>query len=74
MAKVKESEDLKTLRGLIKFAKKERVHNFKYKDFEFNLAGVDPTEARLSALEKEVSDLSDLTGHMKLKMDFSKVK
>jgi len=69
---LQQSDELKTFKGLITFAKKQRLKSVKFNGFEFDLTGFDPTEKRFKAIEAELARLKEIVEKIKLKLDWGK--
>ena len=67
--KTPEPQELKILKGLIKFAKKEGIRKFKWQDFEFDLSGYDVTKQVLNEHQERINVLTEMCQKMKLRLD-----
>lgn len=57
--------DLDILKGIILFAKQEKIANFRYKDFEFNLTAENPNADELKALREDLEYTKNLIQKIK---------
>lgn len=64
--------ELETLKGLILFSKEEKIAKFKYKDFEFDLAQIDPHVKHLADIDNELSKLKDIMSKIKMAQEFKR--
>lgn len=67
-----ENQELETLKGLITFAKKEKIARFKYQGFEFELTPDDPNAKELKRLSDDLEYTKNLVMKIKAGIDLKR--